>query len=101
MVAVVRKMWGFAIYGEGMAGNIVARADLRQIGSILGKQHAELGMIISACFAVYRSDLLVVNHPSLVPAALVVDHKQVRDVREHVDEGARIVGICRQTGLGL
>ena len=43
----------------------------------------------------------VVDHPPLVPAALVVDDEQRIDVGEDIDEGLRIVGIGRQTRLRL
>jgi len=46
-------------------------------------------------------DAQVVDHPSLVPAALVVDDEQAREIGEHVDEGADVVRIGGQVRLGL
>ena len=37
----------------------------------------------------------------LVPAALVVDHEESRDVREDIDEGAHVARIGGKAGLGL
>jgi len=42
-----------------------------------------------------------VDHPPLVPAALVVDDEHRIDVGEDIDEGVRIVGIGGQARLGL
>jgi hypothetical protein len=43
----------------------------------------------------------VADHPAFVPSCLVIDHKEARDVCEHVDEGTRIVWVRRQSLLGL
>src|SRR5260370_2728432 len=46
-------------------------------------------------------DSQIVNHPPLVPTTLIIDHEKPRDVGEDVDECPHIIGIRRQTGLGL
>ncbi len=46
-------------------------------------------------------DSQIVNHPSFVPTALVIDHEEPRDIGENIDECPYIIGISRQTRLGL
>src|ERR1700676_2102250 len=43
----------------------------------------------------------IVNHPTLIPPALVVDDKQRRDVREDVYKCFRITRVGWQPGLKL
>src|SRR5258708_28444811 len=46
-------------------------------------------------------DSQIVNHPPLIPTTLIIDHEKPIDVGEYVDECPHIIGIRRQTGLGL
>jgi hypothetical protein len=46
-------------------------------------------------------DSQIVNHPPFVPPTLIIDHEKPRDVGEDGDERPHIIGIRRQTGLGL
>jgi hypothetical protein len=42
-----------------------------------------------------------VNHPAFVPAGLVVDDEQTRQVGPDIDESFHVVRVGRQAGLGL
>src|SRR5262249_26206343 len=58
-------------------------------------------MTIATGSGIDRRYSQVVNHPTFVPAALVIDHEQTRDVGKDIDERANVVRVGRQAGLGL
>ena len=64
------------------------------------RELAELGMPIGARRGDVR-DGDIVDHPAFVPAALVVDHEQRRDVGKHIHKCVRVLRIGRQPGLGF
>jgi len=67
----------------------------------MSTQERPLRMAIFARSRIHSGHGEVVNHPTLIPAALVVDDKHSGDVSKHVDEGARVVRIGWETGLGF
>ena len=101
VIARAREVHGLAIRGEDVASHVVAGAHGRQRVGIGLQKRAELCVAVGAWSIIDGGDRQVVDHPSLVPPALVVDHEQPRDVREYVDERAHVVGIGRQARLGL
>ena len=58
-------------------------------------------MAVRARCVVHRGNPQVMDHPPLVPAALVVNNEKPGDVGEDVDERLDVVGVGRQTRLGL
>ena len=88
-----------AICGERVPRQVVAASHRLEQSSIRRKYGSKLRVSVGSRFGLSSGDGQVVNHPALVPAALVVNHKQIRDVGEHVDERARIAGICGQAWL--
>jgi hypothetical protein len=85
---------------EDVARHIGARPhSLEDIGIALGDRSELRVTVLSRSRYVGNRD--VVDHPPFIPAALVVDNKQRRDVRKDVVEGARIVRVSRQPGFGF
>jgi len=101
MIGRARQVHGFAVRGERGAWNVIAGSHFFQFGRIGRQNRVELGVAIFARSRVHTAHGEVVNHPTLVPAALVVDDEQWIDVSEDIDEGVRIVGIGGQARLGL
>ena len=94
-------MNGLAVHGEDMARHIIAGSHCREDLGIRRENRAELGVAVLARIGIDRCDHKVVDHPTLVPAALVVDDEQSGNIGEDVDERSGIPGIGGQAGLGL
>ena len=94
------EMRGPAVAGEDMSRHVVAGPHLLQnLGIALGNR-SELRVAVRARSGDgWHRD--VMDHPALIPAALVVDDEQGGNVGEDIVEGARIVGIGRKPGFGL
>src|SRR5215510_15477561 len=89
-----------SVHGKGVAGNVVAASHGFKGGGVRRSDRAELRMAIVA----WGRDIdyiKVMDHPAFVPAALIVDDEQSRNIGEDIDKCSRIVGICGKTGLGL
>ena len=101
--AVVRagEVLRIAIGGEDVAGDVVVGAHAAQRIGIGLEYGPELCVTVRAWRVVDRGDGQIVDHPPLVPAALVVDHEQPGDIGEDVDERPHVVGIGRQVRLRL
>ena len=83
-----------------MARHIVAGAyTLEDVGVGFGDR-SELGISVLARGGDFR-DRDVVDHPTFIPTALVVNDKQWRNVSEDIVEGSWILGIGRKPRLGL
>src|ERR1700730_5748673 len=100
MVGRAREARSLAIHGEGIARYIIAGAHFRESCRVLLCNFAKLRVAVGTRRGDFW-DVNIVYHPPLVPTALGVDHEQRRNVREDIDEGARIGGVGRQTRLRL
>src|SRR4029453_5095056 len=100
VIARGRKADFVAIDCEKLARRVVMASDVVNRDGV-GRGHlSELRVPVGPWGSRIGNDE-VVDHPSFVPARLVVDDKQPRDAREDVDEGSRIFWIPRETGLRL
>src|SRR5256885_159003 len=88
-----------AVCRERASRHVVAASHRLEQSTIGGKNGSKLRVSVGPRFGLGARDGQVVDHPALVPPALVVDHEQIRDVSEHVDERTRIVGIGGQAWL--
>ncbi|ABF88336.1 putative lipoprotein [Myxococcus xanthus DK 1622] len=89
-----------AIDGEEVAGHVVATSHLRQqCGVVRGDGPVDRAAVLARLVDFRHAQ--VVNHPPLVPAALVVDDEKTRDVRDDVDERSRVIRVDREPLLGL
>src|SRR5204862_4319710 len=91
-----------AVHREDIPWNVVPRARRLQHGGVGGRDRAERRR--ARAVRPRQGDVRygeVVDHPPLVPAALVIDYEQRIDVGEDIDEGVRIVGIGGQARLRL
>src|SRR5712672_2001111 len=70
-------------------------------GRVGGGNHAEVWAASSERLRVGRCDAQVVDHPALVPAALIVDDEEAGDVRKDVDERPHIIRIRREPGFSF
>src|SRR5689334_10902572 len=89
-----------AIRGEEIAGHIIVRTDGANRCRILRCNCPVLRTTVGARWGDSRHPQ-VVNHPAFVPARLVVNHEQSRDVRKQIYSRTHIVGISRKTRLWL
>src|SRR5207245_10149381 len=99
-VALVGEAHGVAVGGEDLTGHVVVAPHRSEGGRVGGRDRCELRVTVCAWLR-HRRYHQIVDHPSFVPAALVVDDEESRDVGENVDEGSDVIGIGRQAGLGL
>src|ERR1700719_3653410 len=101
MVGRARQVHGFAVRAEGGAWNVIAGSHFSQFVRIGRQNRTKLGVAIFARSRVDTGHGEVVNHPPLIPAALVVNDEQPRDVRKHVDESTGVVRIGRESRCGF
>ena len=88
-----------AVRGEDVARDVVVTAHCGQQVGIGPQNGAELRMAAGTRRVVDWRDCQVMNHPSFIPAALIVNDEQARDVGEYVDERPDVVGIRWQAWL--
>src|SRR5215813_14640483 len=86
--------------GKEIARYIVVRTESTNRCSVFGRDCPVLCTTLAARWRDPRH-FQVVNHPAFVPARLVVDNEQSRDVRKQVNGSAHIVGISWQARLWL
>src|SRR2546425_12425710 len=86
VVGCTGEVRGIAVSGESVARDVVAAAYGLELGGIRLQDGAELGMAVGPWRVVDGSHGHVMDHPPLIPAALVVDDEQSVDVGEYVDE---------------
>ena len=93
-------MRSLAVDREDVSGHIVAGAHPLQDVGVALRERSELRVT-----ALARSgdieDGDVMEHPPFIPATLVVNDEQWRDVGEDIVEGAGVVWIGGKSGLGL
>jgi len=94
MIGRAREVRGAAVDCKDVARLVVAGTHPRKDRGVALGDRSELGMPVVARSGNIRHGN-VVNHPSFIPPAFVVDHEQRRNVGEHIVEGARVVRIGR------
>ena len=82
------------VHSEIGSRNVVSRTHCPKGCSVPGRDRTELRALIRASQCHTRHSQ-VVDQPGLVPARLVVDNKQSRDVSENVNGRSDVIGICR------
>src|SRR6266478_161670 len=101
MVRGTRKVDRVSVYSKDVTGNVIATPHFLQLGGIRRQNRAKLYMAICAWRRIHIRNGEVVDHPTFVPTAFVVNDKHWVDVGKNVDEGTRIVGISRKSGFGF
>src|SRR5436309_9729220 len=90
-----------AVASEDCADDVVVVTHGLYGGRVGGGNHAEVRAASGERLRVRWCDAQVVDHPALVPAALIVDDEKQGDVRKDIDEGANVIRVRRKAGFGL